>query len=227
MATIQPLKNSPLVEAIFEIRHDPIDNVADSASILNNRLKDYSEFEDLNVPQLPKEIPETSGIVRFRFRNPDRTRLYQMGTGVLSVNVLKYTTFTHFRGEIEKVLKEHQSIVSVPHVKRLGLRYINKIKLNGISPDKILKLNCETPKDFPNAIGWNGQFLFNIEGNQIRVITNFSADSQELILDIDCFLGGIFPYKTNDIGTWIDSAHEKVEDFFLKAITDSYLKDIS
>ncbi len=227
MVAQKPLKNPPLVEAIFEIRYDPVDNLADVAARLGSVLNDYPEFEDLNVPPIPKEVPEASGIVRYRYRSSDRSRLYQVGTGVLSVNILKYSDFSDFRKTIKEVLDQHQKIVPAQYIKRLGLRYINKIQLREKSPNDVLNLGCSVPEGFPDSLGWNSQFIFLSEGKQLKVQTAYSKDTQEVLLDLDCFSGGLFAYNKDQLMGWTDSAHQQVEGLFIKSLAPSYLADIS
>ncbi len=172
---------------------------------------------------------------RMLFYAENRPLLVQVGPRVLAVNALKpYPSWSGFKPYIEKAWQCFQQVVDVKGIERVALRYINRIELS-CKPNEIgrffafhLDLGPRLPGDRLVHFGLEGVFAFAKLRDRCRVklfpeTNDETKDSttMALILDIEYFLarpGGVTP---DNVVTWIEEAHDRVEEMFEGSITDA------
>jgi uncharacterized protein (TIGR04255 family) len=115
-----------LQEVVLEIRFPPIEDYAIFAGAMSVSHKvNFPLTKKLEPPGLPEFVP-ISGIVRHRFSGQDQSKLFQIGSDVISVNYLQYTNFSDFIDDIKEILSSAQTHgAKISYAYRIGLRYIN------------------------------------------------------------------------------------------------------
>jgi uncharacterized protein (TIGR04255 family) len=123
--------NPPLREVDFEIRFSP-------------RLKVSAElfrFQELIVADYPQVGSESQlrpdAIVPFTvFSNASDGRIIKVSQQSLVVSFMKYDHFEGFKDELLRRTEEFNQLFGIQSFTRMGLRYVNEIKLRGSGPDE-------------------------------------------------------------------------------------------
>lgn len=225
------LRSAPIKEAVFEIRFSPTKDyglfVAEMFSSLKN---DFPEGETLAPFDIP-EFSEGPKILRHRFSRQDKTSLFQIGSGILSINCLSYDNFSSFLSSIKKVLSILIKLENEVVVQRLGLRYLNRIKQEGEFSD-ILSLNVIMPDNIENkleAIGLKMIINQNSFGKMQLRIANPIKDGQalsEIAIDLDLFIKMNKTLSEKEIVSWVDSAHDRIYKLFVSCFKAEYFKSL-
>ena len=167
---------------------------------------------------------------RMHFLNPDNTALVQVGPDLLVVNHLQpYPQWRNFRPLILDMVGVYQRIANPKSLKRIGLRFINRIEI----PEKsfqmadFFKLEPRLPDEVPHQYktlfmrveipyvtdaGLLTLTLGSIEPDQIN--------KSSFILDLDFATLPDTQLSFDDCESWIEGAHTNIETFFEACITD-------
>lgn len=174
---------------------------------------------------------KTSEIMQWVFHGKDREKTLIINPAALSYTNKKYVSFEELKDDVTSVLDTFFSEYQDVAAGRVGLRYINVIDLKDGDPlawDEYVNERMLGVFDFYEG----REFLtrafhileYNFDGLSVKFqfgIANpdFPAPikKKQFILDIDAFSRGAF--ELSDVKTFIDSAHDKIQDFFEKSIT--------
>lgn len=225
-------KNPPLVEALCEIEFEP-GTPWDSAlpGLIYNELRtefpDRKETQGLEIDISTVGVPpikEFKRLGKLQFWKKDKTALVQVAPYLLVVNVLKpYPSWDEFYRLIEDKLKVYQDVTKVERVKRLGLRYINKIELEG-SPVKFDEnfnfrpyIAEGLPQNYQQFITGIKTF-FNDKADEMLVELRGSEKTQSkgftVRLDLYFYTRVCDLVRTEDTFGWIENAHTELEKTF-------------
>lgn len=231
-------KNPPIVEAVCEFWLTP-DTSWDltipglfyekvKADFPHREQRVVQEVELTQEPQgFQQRIRTSERVLLF---TQDRKMLIQLGPRLLVVNALKpYPTWQGFKPRIEKAWGELQRVVEIKGLERIGLRYINHIRL----PEKEVKLGDyfefylslgrRLPQNMVSFIV-GAEFPYNDGRDRCRVRFEPLRDSEEgsaFILDIDYFLAHPRAVEVANALQWVEEAHSRVEEVFEGCITNS------
>ena len=232
-------KNPPLVEALCEVEFErgtpPWDLTLPGLIYkeLETEFPDRKETQGFEIDISPgRETPvkEFRRSGKLQFWREDKTALVQVAPYLLVVNVLRpYPKWDGFSRLIENNFKIYQRVTEVSRIKKLGLRYINKIELEG-SPVKF-----EDNFNFRPHIGEGlpqnyGQFITGIK-------TTFNEKSDEMLvelrgnekpehngfsvrLDLYFYTRVCDLVKTEDVFGWVENAHTEIENAFESILTN-------
>jgi uncharacterized protein (TIGR04255 family) len=171
------------------------------------------------------------GPPKVQFVTPEGDRLLSVGSNVLSVHILyPYRGWEEFRPRIEAALSAYEAIASPDGIRRIGVRYINRI----IVKEDRLHLGdfFTTPPELPDELDVNiTTFLLRIEAaytdEPIRLIQTYAsaeaeAGSAGFILDLDV----IREWQTEtlpirDAMSHIDRLRDRERDAFEALITEN------
>jgi uncharacterized protein (TIGR04255 family) len=142
--------------------------------------------------------------------------------------VAPYPTWEVYKECISHVLTEYQKIVKLTHVGRLGLRYINHVKLAGEELTKYFRLGPSLPDGISTDLSsLNLTFVtaFNSDHEALRVIFDCpgiaSGNVEPIIrLDLDYSTTDKTTVRIQDLDAWLESAHSIIETYFEASITD-------
>ena len=187
---------------------------------------------ELQINPATKElIPGAQGDTeRLQFLSEDETLLVQAGSNMLAVNsVAKYPPWRDFRVLIHEMFNVYREIANPTSIKRIGLRYINRIQIPEVKFDLATFFNLE-PK-LPDELPENLASLFmrvelpNPSDSGILILTFGSApeklkDQSAFILDLDFSTTPNPDVKFESQQDWVDAAHTNIETAFEACITD-------
>lgn len=220
----------PIIEAICEFRFDPTAPWDGTIpGMLYAKLK--GTFPDkqqarIDVRRLPG-APPVQAVERMQFYTSDRTALVQVNEHFLSVNHLApYTSWEEFRPLVEQSLEAYVDVAQPKGLRRLGLRYINRIVIPGPRaemaqyfrfhprvesglPQDLAQFQCRIVAPFPEEKA----FL------HLQLLSQASPSDAELrfLLDLDIFTQEC---TVSEAPRWADAAHQRLDEVFRACITD-------
>ncbi|HWE17222.1 MAG TPA: TIGR04255 family protein [Hyphomicrobiaceae bacterium] len=139
-------KNPPIAEAVCEFTFEPLKGNPEWDLTLPGKLQldpDLKEYSDKSRQQHVQTIAASDnkgqpqlalqqGLFRVHLPRPDNTALLSLGHNILGIVVLKpYEGWEKFEPRIIRALKVYTGKTGLSVVRRLGLRYINRI----VTPD--------------------------------------------------------------------------------------------
>lgn len=175
--------------------------------------------------------PQFGTLSLMQFLRKDEQALIQVGTHLLSVNVLKsYPSWPRFLALIKKGFNTYCDIAAPKGIRRIGLRYINHIEFPGHD------IKLEDYFEFRPHVGQGlhqdfGTFALGVHFpyEEARDLLNIqlasltpkipSPNSATVALSLDYVLlrpGGV---ALEEAFRWIDIAHLHIEDAFEASIT--------
>lgn len=168
---------------------------------------------------------------KMQFYDVAKTTLIQVGTDLLTVNHLKpYPTWDVFKPIILDNLKIYQEIAQPNGLKRMELRYVNKIHFEQ-EEVKLEDYFSYYPYFGPDLPQHHDSFLVRTEvpqeNKQDRLIMTLGTlvpEKPELILFVlDLSYVMMFPAQMTleQISNWIEHAHDVVEAIFEACITEN------
>jgi uncharacterized protein (TIGR04255 family) len=178
--------------------------------------------------EVSQAIPEI--VERIQFSSDDGHQLFQVGPNMLAVNCVGfYPKWSDFSVLIHEMYDIYRSIANPSSIKRIGLRYINRIEIPETRFEISSYFNIE-PK-LPDEIPNNYVNLFmRIElpftsSNGILALTFGSTpvkkvDQSSFILDLDYSTQPNLNIEFEMCGSWVENAHSDIETAFEACISD-------
>ncbi len=236
-------KNPPIQEALCAFHFVPDDqwNVMYPALLYDKVKGEYSgkprEQKLVNIEPNPKGVQgfpsaamALNEITRTQFVTPDEKKILGINKDDLSISVLRpYPGWEVFRPAIEKGLDVYREIAKPKGLRRIGLRYINQLEIDGQLAD-ILKCFASPP---PPLAGPNSridnftsryEYLYNDE--PIKVAVGFArlvapAGKIAALLDVDLiWQSPADPLDLNQAMAKVDDMRQRERIIFESLITD-------
>lgn len=231
-------RKPPVIEVLCEFQFEP-----DTSWDLTKIGLIYEEVKDtfpkrLQLQSLPfaadaVEIVEQT-MPLMRFQRSDDLALIQVAPNFLAVNHLKpYPSWKNFLLLIEKGLNAYRKAVDPTSIRKVSLRYINRIE--------VPSTNFTLEKYFQFRPFLGSAKLHNIAAFTIGVqipfeddkdtlslqLTSLNNDNPNLItmlLDLNYFLAKPEEIGWNTITQWLHIAHNHIEETFEECITEELRK---
>ncbi len=239
----------PIVEALCEFRFEPGQEWdLTMPGKLHNKIKnDYpakprqQKILEAGFFAVPNALPqfttrETS--IKVQLLTQDENRLVSVGTDQLSVHMLrpyqdpniqeKKRGWVEFRSRIENALTHYWDVAEPKSVRRIGVRFINRLRIPEASFDKKKYFLCG-PADVPglprNLPSYFSRTEYTYDANKRLVLTHATVDNAsdviEFILDLDAV------WIAHDKGVdrpgavaLVEDLRQKERDAFEAVITD-------
>ncbi len=228
--------NPPLIEAICEFHFDPSSGWdATTPGLIYKELeKDFPQKEQVmqvNVSFRDDLLsPSTNMIAISRFTRQDNEVVIQVGPNLLTVNHLKpYSSWDYFRTLIEQGLNIYKQIVHPSALQGIAVRYINKVEFD--TPTVEIEDFFEFyPYMGPRLPQPYGAFLMNVqipyENNRdfltmkMNPAPDSTIDKLIVLFEIGYYLNILGSIDIDNIDSWIEEAHSRIEEVFEASITD-------
>jgi len=228
-------KNPPVVEALCEIYFHESKWDGTLPGLFFEKIKESypkkRELQQIRV-SVSKEATETRvqpGGHRIQFLKEDGSRLVQIENNLLVINQLKpYPSFEDWKPVVHQMLKHYSEIAQPKGIKRMGVRYINRITIPAVKfkTEDYFSLYPEVPESL-GAI--HGKFMMRLEISAKhkvhRLMVTFgtappeSPETSAEMLDIYDIFALPKPFPMEDMDKHIIEAHENVELAFESSIT--------
>lgn len=242
MTVRRKYRNPPITEAICEFRFEP-GKAWDWTipGLVYSKIKDEFPLKQqenaLEISLTPKEgkITQelTGSLSKMQFLREDKRAMVQVGPDLLSVNLFPpYSSWDHFQPLIAKNLQIYREEANPKGVRRIGLRYINKIQFSSPSIELMDFFNFY-PR-IPEAVQQrHGPFAMRVmmlygeegkEGDALNVrMGHLPLDEQgnlAIALDLDYYLAKQGEVNLDQVMEWVNIAHDNLEVMFEACMTD-------
>jgi uncharacterized protein (TIGR04255 family) len=135
------LRNSPLSTVVCELRFEAL--APDQSAMLQLNavleaigLTEYSTEEGVQLAMRPGEMHQTP-IKRHRFAAADRSRALALDSNTFAFETAAYAGIDGFLEAWEPVARAVGETLELQARTRIGLRYINEVRLRGDDPDVV------------------------------------------------------------------------------------------
>ena len=164
---------------------------------------------------------------RMIYRHKDRPHLVQLASSVVTVNELApYPGWGAFLKDIEGAWRRAQGILDAKSVRRIGLRYINRIPRK--NPKERVSSWLKSSVFYPEyVLEQRNRFFSRLEcaldgGN--RVIVNLAEASEEggarpIVFDIDAILEEETGVEWDDLERRLEDLHDRIWEVFSSGLT--------
>lgn len=240
------LENPPIVEAVMDIDCDlPAGlDFASLATVAQPLFSErYPKFRPLQIQRhefkkegdAPPQFSVTAGIEAFQFLTDDEREIVQVRTEGYSFNRLApYSSLDDYLGEIERTWQLFVRVVGPVQIRRIGLRYINRIllpTLDGlVELTEYLKLSPRLPDEetlqFTGFVNQHSAVEVGTgnQANIILVMELLEGDKLPLIFDIATMhVGPRDPQDWSGVKSVIDSLRHLKNLIFWNTLTEKCL----
>lgn len=229
-------RKPPIVEAVCEFRFRSTREWDWTIpGLIYDRIK--SEFPEkrqqksfeVSIAPVEGKITEVGGgLSKMQFLRSDGSAMVQLGPDLLAINVYPpYPQWENFEALINNHLALYAGIAEPAGVKRIGLRYINKITFQEptIEMTDYFELYPRLPRAVPQEHGTftmrimqayeGGRDTLNLRMRDVKSNTGTTS----ILLDLDYFLAQP-EFDLKEGMAWIPVAHQNLEGMFEACITD-------
>lgn len=239
MAIGRKYRNPPVVEALCELFFEGSKWDETVPGLFYERIKDrFPEKEQREAHQAHVALSPSGEAMagvrrlppRLQFLTADKRRLIQLEQDLLVVNQLPpYPHFEDWQPEIRRALTAYTGLAAPSGVKRLGVRYINRIVIPSapVSLEDYFTVYPSLPKDMGNALeGFLVRFELPRQRENHTVLVTLAAAPAEkpgevsLLLDLYDMYQPPEPIALDDVDHQVQVAHDNVQAAFEGSITD-------
>ncbi len=236
-------KNPPIEEAIVEFHFVP-GHGSEWDLIIPGKLHEHPDIktqypseprvQKLFIPTIQSmpgqpSSPTVQIAQRVQFLNDDGSRLVSVGPNVLSVNVLRpYDGWEQFRSRIEKALHAYTEVAQPIGVKRVGVRYLNKIVVpeRDITIKKYTQYILAAGNGLPVQVeGFWNRVIYKYNPFLTLVLNQLKIEAPEgqsaFGLDLDVSWEGAEAKSLDEIIEVVNDLHEREGAAFEAIITDA------
>jgi uncharacterized protein (TIGR04255 family) len=249
-----PLKNKPLVEAIFELRWelpertpgvkiDPYYKIL-IGTLYQNVKERYPYLETLPSSNIPEEI--ASYLIQYRYRvSKDKWPLIQVGPGIITLNNTEGYIWGNFEEQVSFLAEKF--FLTYPNVDKLTIndvliRYIDSIDFDYQINDIFQFLREEMKIDIrladnlfsdtgvnekPLALDFTSSFRYDeLPGIMNLRFASGKRSGKDILLweTVVQSIRDDAPKNKEDILKWLSKAHWLEDDWFFKIIEGDLLK---
>jgi uncharacterized protein (TIGR04255 family) len=229
-------RNAPIIEALVEFQFTSQQWDWTVPGLMYERLeRSFPKKRQQNVLQVEMQAEAAQiaqkvkgGIARMQFVREDDKALIQVGPDLLAVNYLKpYPNWATFGAQILQALSMYREIAAPTGLKRIGLRYINRVEIPQprVEIEEYFHIFPKIP--MPQDMS---AFLMRVEvpltaANGLLVITMGSTPSGQpecsaFILELGFSTVQAESLALESSSAWIEGAHMQIENAFEACITD-------
>lgn len=193
------------------------------------RQQNMVSFEVQAEPQGLTHSVASGGIARMQFLRPGGEALVQVGPDNLTINHFKpYPGWPDFKKIIARILAEYREVAHPKGVRRVGLRYINRIEIpsTSVDIDEYIRASPKIPEPIPQIFAtWVQRVEIPYESvNAMLALQSGSLHGPKrphvvFMLDLDFFTLRPEAITLDTAVDWIEMAHNEVENTFEACIT--------
>ncbi len=221
----------PIVDSVVEIRFNS--NVPASAvfgMVYNVLKKDYPQFENLPIHQIPEPIRLADPNFKFKplYKLSNKDTIIQLGNDVISISQSPiYLGWEKYSAEIYKVFKTINKLGIIEKVTRLGIRYSNFFN-HDIFDALNLNINLNNEEFKLNNTLFRSEFVDGNYTNTLQVtnMANFN-NAFGSIVDIDTYTESELSNFFKNMEIVIGEGHKSEKKLFFSLLKESFLKSLN
>ena len=235
LALLKFFRNSPLRQAIFELRFVPTIATAGDLlpGILYSVLKDdYSEVLPLPMASVPRNIRDLNPDLKYQpsHRLSSGPHSVQIGDCSVLLHTTEYPGWDNFKQRIESLIDALNQTGLVKQIERFSFKYTNLIEASKSEKQlPLLNMQIELTGRAPNEIG----FLLRSEHSEekfttiLQIAPNTSVkipptnkEISGLMIDVDTIRNVGNELWTNHASI-LDEGHLVAKQYFISLLTES------
>jgi uncharacterized protein (TIGR04255 family) len=245
MNKIEKLNSPPISECLFDIRvkaQNEFDvstfkNIEKDIAHLFNSYKERmkSEFNiKIDKDQISTEPLQKIGLQGIFYRSPDDTLISQFRIDGFTLNKLEpYTSYNELFPVFLELWEKYVDVASPVAITRVGLRYLNRFKIEKpeIDFDDYLNYRAQLPPELPQFIeSYNEKITLVDEKNLNKAHINISFENVidpfgvQINLDIDAFRNVDLDPKSEELDNIFHSLRELKNLIFFSTLTEKSLE---
>jgi uncharacterized protein (TIGR04255 family) len=237
-------KNPPIIQALCEYSFEPTQpwDWTIPGLFYSEVKNEFPKKREQNVLQVelqvgPNVIPPAvkGGTASVQFLTEDEKTLIQVGPDAVAAHRLRpYTGWDNFKPTILRAVEAYTNVAKPGGIRRLGLRFINRIEIPGTNEVRIEDYLLATPKvpeEIPQTFGSWAQRVeipySQVGGVLILQSGSVRADERKIavfMLDIDFVTAVNQPLPLGEAEKRLEIAHTEVERAFETCITNEARK---
>ena len=202
----------------------------------SNQVDEISFTVDLEIGA-GQNTPKTSLVQQkgFRLRSADASQILLLRPASFTVSQLApYPGWDVFFGRFKRDWKRWKTVAGFREIKRIGLRYINRIDIPAREPvvhqENFLRVYPEVPEQFGPLLAYTvlTKSLVQDLRSTLTVTTGVVPapilNHMSILFDIDIGCENEPPKKDSDIFDYLQNARRKKNEYFEASITDDARK---
>lgn len=233
-------RNPPIIQAVCEYSFEPSQTWDWTVpGLFYNEVKDdFPKKREQNVLHVelqagPNVMPPAvkGGMASVQFLTEDEKTLIQVGPDAIAAHRLRpYTGWENFKPIILRAVEVYTKVAKPTGIRRLGLRFINRIEIPGKTEVRIedyLLAAPKVPEELPQTFGSWAQRVeipyTQLEGALRLQSGSVRAEDRKgavFMLDLDFVSGVNQPLPLGEAERRLEIAHTEVERAFEACITN-------
>lgn len=217
--------NSPLVEAVFEIRFPGEPRVECNRDIFYEKIRE--NFPKVLVPSIP--AGGFAALEPYRFETKDQKSGIMVALNKFAYYVRAYPGYAQFSKDSIELVNEFANIYRILKLSRTGLRYINIIPFSresGLIPlNRFLRIKLQLPEVFQdNFENLSLVFITKTPGGAIttKIESIVAADRSHEVILLDFDYAKEKDLAVDSIEQYLEESHAHTKRVFEELITDEY-----
>jgi uncharacterized protein (TIGR04255 family) len=233
-------KDPPILEALCEFQFEPSQpwDLTIPGLVYSEVKSEFPKRRPFNPFRFEFQVEGQGQIVqnvgsgtdRMQFMREDERSLIQVGPDLLAVNHLKpYSNWETFKQMIERSLGVYRQVADPQAVKRIGLRYINRLEFPNqpsVEIERYLLAVPTVPSDVPQVFtSWAQRIEIPFtEANGLLVLQSRSVSGEvqkdiAFLLDLDFVTLQAQLVTLDSAMEWVERAHDEIEGTFEASVT--------
>jgi len=217
--------NSPLLEAVFEIRFPSEPRIECNRDIFYEKIR--ADFPNILVPST--KIGGFPALEPYRFESTSQKSGMMIAINKFAYYVREYQGYAQFKKDVLKWANAFGQGYRLQKLERSGLRYINIIPFSresGLVPiNRFLKVRIDLPEVFPkNFENLSLVFRSKTEGGaittKIESIISIDQSHEAILLDFDYAKDK--DLSMSSVEEYMEEGHAHTKRVFEELITDEY-----
>lgn len=246
----------PLVLAVFQVQFSNLPEVADQKYVEPFRRvieRDYPKFAQTSQVTVQMDLmsgePRQLQTVQWRFTDEEANWTVVLAPDFLTLEVRRYGHFEEFTSRLRSLLIALAEQVRPKVGTRLGLRYINEIRLGVEGLDSIVRPEVlgllsvsevekhvaqslqEVTLRFPEDQSIQVRHGFFPDGSTVQPLPGKPAPSGPFyLLDFDASrtfsAPALLEVEPDEIGEYVEKYHDEIEKIFRWSMTDEFTESL-
>jgi len=184
------------------------------------------------APGQPPDFALHEGIGRVQLIDAEAKRLLSLGPDVLSVNVLRpYDGREKFKPRIDEALRAYSEVAGADKVRRIGVRYVNKVVIHAddVALGQFFLCGPPIPEGLPKTMAAFVNRAEHVFDDGVKLILTFATveaekGSSAFLLDLDVIWESAEGVEMEQALKKVDDLHEREGIAFESVITDDTRK---
>lgn len=246
------LKSAPLALVLCQIRWPELTqfqgDLKQLAVEFGSRLEEYpvyGEVQEMGYAITSEGVQPTHGSTVYQWHSIDGAWHVTFGRRFASLYCTEYESFDALSTRLEQVIELIGSVLRVPLVERLGVRYVNRIDDPALIEDldqyvttSVLGFSALTPhsNDATLVSGVN-QARFHVGGSVLQVRSGLTSpgetvdpsiaplDRASWVMDLDAATEGLTPFDSDALKQEVGRLADIAYDFFKLVATDGFVRE--